>query len=375
MLGTTLPTPMYALYAQRLHFGVLTTTIIFATYAAGVLTALLLFGRWSDVLGRRPLLIAGAVCSIASAIVFLTAGPVGQLLVGRVLSGLSAGIYAGAATAAVIESATPKWRARAPAIATAATTGGLALGPLLAGFLVEYAAWPLHLVFVVNLALLVPVTAALCFVPETAAVRRGVWPGVQRLAIPRDLWSLFLRAAIAGFAGFAVLGLFTAVAPSFLASVIGVGNHAVAGGIVFAVLGISTLAQIVYPGRDPGIALVLGCAVLAVGTLVIGIALAAESLVALICAAVLCGVGQGISFSRGLGAVAAATPIARRAEVTSTYFVIAYIALTLPVVGVGFAARAWGLRTAGIAFTLVVAVLPVVALVATVLANRRADRK
>src|ERR1700753_960082 len=60
MIGTTLPTPMYALYAQRMHFAVFTTTIIFATYAIGVLAALLLFGRWSDALGRRPVLLAGA---------------------------------------------------------------------------------------------------------------------------------------------------------------------------------------------------------------------------------------------------------------------------------------------------------------------------
>ena len=35
MVGTTLPTPMYALYADRMHFAVLTTTVIFASYAVG----------------------------------------------------------------------------------------------------------------------------------------------------------------------------------------------------------------------------------------------------------------------------------------------------------------------------------------------------
>ncbi|MBJ7385196.1 MAG: MFS transporter, partial [Mycolicibacterium sp.] len=43
-MGTTLPTPIYALYAERMHFDVLTTTVIFSTYAVGVLTALLVFG-------------------------------------------------------------------------------------------------------------------------------------------------------------------------------------------------------------------------------------------------------------------------------------------------------------------------------------------
>jgi hypothetical protein len=33
MVGTTLPTPIYALHAERMHFSVLTTTLIVAVYA------------------------------------------------------------------------------------------------------------------------------------------------------------------------------------------------------------------------------------------------------------------------------------------------------------------------------------------------------
>ena len=107
MLGTTLPSPMYSLYAEHLHFAVLTTTVIFAAYAGGVLFALLAFGSWSDAIGRRPVLLAGALCAIASAGVFLAAGTLPMLLVGRLLSGLSAGLFTGTATAAVIEAAPP----------------------------------------------------------------------------------------------------------------------------------------------------------------------------------------------------------------------------------------------------------------------------
>ncbi len=82
MVGTTLPTPMYALFAADLHFHVLTTTIIFAAYAGGVLFALLAFGRWSDVVGRRPVLLAGIGFAVASAIVFVLADSVTELLIG-----------------------------------------------------------------------------------------------------------------------------------------------------------------------------------------------------------------------------------------------------------------------------------------------------
>jgi len=67
MVGTTLPTPMYALYGQQMHFAVLTTTVIYATYAGGVLFALLLVGRWSDAIGRRPVLLSGVAFAVAAA--------------------------------------------------------------------------------------------------------------------------------------------------------------------------------------------------------------------------------------------------------------------------------------------------------------------
>jgi hypothetical protein len=48
MLGTTLPTPLYVIYQAQWHFSSGITTVIFASYAVGVLAALLLAGRSSD---------------------------------------------------------------------------------------------------------------------------------------------------------------------------------------------------------------------------------------------------------------------------------------------------------------------------------------
>src|ERR1700709_1354467 len=74
MLGTTLPTPLYPHYEQRFGFGALTVTLVYAAYAVGVLAALLAFGRASDTLGRRPVLLAGLGLSALSAVVFLVVG-------------------------------------------------------------------------------------------------------------------------------------------------------------------------------------------------------------------------------------------------------------------------------------------------------------
>ncbi|MCU1695989.1 MAG: major facilitator superfamily protein [Mycobacterium sp.] len=369
MLGTTLPTPMYALYGERMHFAVLTTTVIFATYAVGVLVALLLFGRWSDVLGRRPVLLAGAAFALISAVIFLFADDVALLLIARVLSGLSAGIFAGTATAAVVEAAPPAQRERAAVAATIANIGGLGAGPVLAGLLVEYAPHPLQLSFVVHIVLVVLAVGAVLLAPETSS-RTGRL-GVQRLSVPAEVRPVFVTAATAAFAGFAVTGLFTAVVPSFLSKVIGIDNHAIAGAAAGSIFAASAIAQLSARRMPPARAVAVGCAILVAGMVILAAALHFSSLPGLIAAAVVAGVGQGISFSRGLAAIAERAPADRRAEVSSTYFVVAYVAIALPVVGEGLAAQHWGLRTAGVSFAIAIGVLSVICLAMILVQERR----
>jgi MFS family permease len=369
MVGTTMPTPMYALYGQQMHFEVLTTTVIYAAYAGGVLFALLAFGRWSDAIGRRPVLLGGVAAALLSAAVFLAADSVPLLLVGRVLSGLSAGVFTGTATAAVIEAAPEHWRTRAAAVATAANIGGLGTGPVVAGVLVQYAPHPLHLSFIVHIVLAAVAGLAVLLVPETSP--RAGRISVQRLSVPPEVRSVFILASLAGFAGFAVTGLFAAVAPSFVVEVVGIDNHALAGVIAGSIFLASAVTQVLTNNVNPQRALAVGCAILVAGMVILAVALQLSSLVGLIASAVVSGIGQGMSFSRGLAAISERTPAERRAEVNSTYFVIGYVAISLPVVGEGLVAREWGLRTAGVTFAVGVAVLAGICLAAILFRESR----
>ncbi|WP_083043321.1 MFS transporter [Mycolicibacterium elephantis] len=373
MLGTTMPTPMYALYAEQMDFGVLTTTVIYAMYAGGVLFALLVFGRWSDAIGRRPILLAGVVAAVLSAAVFLTADSVAVLSIGRVLSGLSAGLFTGTATAAVIEAAPPNWRARAAAVATIANIGGLGAGPVVAGLLVQYAPEPQRLSFALHIVLALLAGAAVLIAPETS--ERSGRIGIQRLSVPAEVRTVFVIAAIAGFAGFAVTGLFMAVAPSFVADVAGIDNSAVVGLVASSIFIASAVTQVAVGGMEPQRAVAVGCAILIAGMVILAVALGMSSFLGLIGAGLVSGVGHGIAFSRGLAAIAENTPADRRAEVNSTYFVIGYVAISVPVVGEGLAAQTWGLRTAGVTFAVVVAVLSVTCLVAILVREAREARE
>ncbi|MFQ6397384.1 MFS transporter [Nocardia sp. KC 131] len=373
MLGTTVPTPMYTLYATEFGFGIDTSTLIFATYAAGVVAALILFGRWSDMLGRRPVLLAGLGLSATSSLVFLMAGSVEHLLIGRGLSGLSAGLFTGTATAMITEIAPPSWKTRAMVAAGVTNIGGLGIGPMVSGLLVQYGPWPLRLAFAAHMAMVVVAALAISKVPETVARQPHTHLGVQRLSIPPGARTVFARAASAAFAGFSVVGLFTSVVPTFLNQSLQIHNKAIAGVLVSALFLASAVAQIAARRLPARAALLVGCTGLALSAVLIGLALGTESLPMLIAAAVSGGVGQGTSFSKGLSAVVQAAPVSRRGEIASSYFVVAYLAISVPVVGVGLAARYWSLSLIGLIFGTLVAVVAMSSLVGTLLAGRFRD--
>jgi hypothetical protein len=98
------------------------------------------------------------------------------------------------------------------------------------------------------------------------------------------------------------------------------------------------------------VALPAGCAALAAGLVLLGLALALETLIALIAAAVVAGIAQGVIVGAGLGLLTARAPTDRRSQVASTYFLVLYIGLVVPVVAFGLVETGIGLVDAGYVF-------------------------
>ncbi len=364
MVGTTLPTPLYPLFEQRYSFGELMVTVIFAVYAFGVIAGLLVFGNLSDEIGRKPVLLIGLGFSAASALLFIFAGSLTPIFAGRIVSGLSAGVFTGTATAMLVDLAPGGNRRLGSLVAVVANLGGLGLGTLLAGLLADHLSSPLRLPFIVDLCLLAPAVIGLVLTPETVQRQAAFRLRLQRLKVPSEVRSVFIRGAAAGFGSFAVAGVFSSVAPVFLGQTLGRTSHALAGAIVFILFSASIVGQLVVSRFSDRRALVVGCVLLAGGVGLLALALAIESLAALIASASVVGLGQGLVIGAGLAAINQRAPVAQRGEVASSFFVVMYVGLSLPVIGVGIAAHAFSLRSAGIAFSAAVAVL-----VLTVLAS------
>lgn len=339
MLGTTLPTPLYVIYQAQWHFSSGITTIIYASYAVGVLAALLLAGRSSDQVGRRPVLFVALALSTVSTVVFIVSPGVGWLFVGRVLSGISAGLVTGTATAALTDVYRGSSSRHASMVATAANMGGLALGPLIAGLFAEFGPNPTVLVFEVYLALLAVAAIGLVLVPETVTGRSKLSLRFTGLGIPRSGRSEFIGAGVAGFAAFALLALFSALTSSFLADVLHEHSHAVGGAVVFAAFGAAAVTQLLlarFPSRPvivSGLALFLAALALVVA------GLSEASMGLFLTGAIVSGIATGAVFIGSLSTANQLAPAETRGRVVSTYFVFAYVGLTIPVIGVGIAAQ------------------------------------
>jgi ABC-type sugar transport system permease subunit len=96
---STAPRPLYVLYARRDHFSSFMITLIYATYAIGVVASLFFVSHLSDHHGRRPHLLADVAFAVLSDVLFLAWTALPGLFLARILCGISVGLTVSTATA------------------------------------------------------------------------------------------------------------------------------------------------------------------------------------------------------------------------------------------------------------------------------------
>lgn len=340
MAFSTIPTPLYAIYQHRDGFPTYVITIIFASYAVGVMASLYLAGHVSDWLGRRRVALLAVLAEVLSAAVFLLWQDVPGLLLARFICGVGVGVLTATATAHLSElrqiSRPDEDPGRSALISSMVNLGGLAFGPLVGGLLAQYVDSPLERPYEIFLVLLVLSAVGIAVVPETVErleERPAYRP--QRVALPSSAKPLFFASAIGAFAAFAIFGLFTSLAPTFLAGTLHHTSRVLAGVVTFAVFIAGAGSQIVFVRLSRQHQLRLGLVAMSVG--LVGVALGGllPSLWIFIVGGVTAGVGVGLVFR---GAVATAASLAgptSRGEVLAALFLIAYAGLAIPVLAIG----------------------------------------
>jgi MFS family permease len=360
MAGVNVGTVLYAGYADAFGFDSLTLTLIFTTYAVTLVLSVLLAGRLSDRVGRRPVLLAGLLVSAVGLVVFARAGATAWLFVARALQGVAVGLVSGPATAALVELDAHGSGQRPALLAGLAQVLGSGTGPLLGGALAQWAPDPLQLSFWVVLGGTVMAGAATVTLLESTRPNADRWR-VQWPRVPPEIRAATLRVGVTSGIVWASLALYLSVVPSYVADLLDTSNLALIGAnsaLALVASGLTQLAALRLTGRRQG-AQGVGLGLLALGLGVLTMASASRSLAVLLIGAVVTGVGHGLAFLNAQDELNVIAPAARRGEVTSAFLCMIYVVVGSAVVGVGLLDRivTFTLAVGAVATTLAIGAL------------------
>ena len=364
-MGSTLLTPLYALYQREHGFSELTLTLIYSAYVVGNMAALLLLGRLSDQVGRRPTTFPAIALAGVATLVFMLDAGTSSLFVGRMLSGLAIGVASGTCTAWVAELTPNQDKSRASVLATGGNFVGLALGPLIAGVLARYAPWPVELSYAIYLALLALIAFFIWATPETVERRVRNFDEVSlrpRIGVPRAIRSQFIAPAVTAFATFALIGFYAALLPSLMAEDLGQRNPAIGGIVVSELFIVAIVTVATTKTLASRTAMLSGLALLPPSLGLLVAAQLGHSMTLLAAATALAGASAALGYRGSLQVVNAIAPVEQRAEVISSYLLTCYLANSLPIIGVGLLSRVSSLPVASNAFAATIALLALGAL-------------
>jgi predicted MFS family arabinose efflux permease len=332
LAASSAPTPLYALYAARWGFSPLATTVVFGAYALAVLLSLLTFGKLSDHVGRRPVLLTALVVQAVAMVQFATAGGLGTLLDARIVQGIATGALLAAAGAAMLDVD----RRRGALANSSAPGAGTAAGALISALAVQYLPAPTHLIYLVLLSVFAAQAAGVLGMAETAPPRPGALRSlVPDLRLPRAVRSEVAIAAPVLFAVWALAGFYGSLGPA-LASIVLHSSSVVYGGLsLFILAGMASVSALVFNRATAQSVLYLGIAALTAGIAVTLAAASAHSAAGFFTGTAIAGVGFGSGFQGSIRLVVPAVGDQDRAGVLSVLYVVVYLGLGVPAVIAG----------------------------------------
>jgi MFS family permease len=339
-----LPAPLYGMYEEVWHLSPLSTTVVFAVYAVAALGAVLVSGRISDVIGRKPVLLAALVAMIVGLGVFLVADNMALLMVARAIHGAAVGSIVVAGAAALLD-LRPEHGVRSGQLSGVSFNIGMTVAIVGSALLAQYAPHPMRTPYAVVAVICAVVGVGVVALREPHSARTRGPIRIARPAVPREIRGDFWFAALGAMASWSVLGVLLSLYPSLAAQQTHVHNLVFGGAVVGMTAFSAALAQMSatrMPARRAALAGDVGMAFALV--LVIPV-LATHSWPLVLAAAALLGATFGLGFGGSLRHLSHVVPADRRGETMSAYYLLAYAAMTVPTIVAGWAATRWALSS------------------------------
>lgn len=359
LAASSAPTPLYHLYQEQLQFSPAVLTLIFGVYAFSLLAALLTVGSLSDYLGRKPVIFVALLLNMLAMLLFISADSVAWLISARLIQGFATGMATSVLGAALLDFD----RRQGPLITSVAPLLGMACGALGCGLLAEFAPLPLQLTYWLLLGLFLAQAVYLWRLAESVSPQPGAWQSLRpTLHVPPQARQALWRVLPLDLAAWAVGGFYLSLAPSLVRAATGSTSNLIGGALV-AVLTLSgALSIYLLRNQEADKMLRLSASLLVIGLALVLTAVHGASLPLFFIGTLVTGAGFGAGF---LGALRSIMPLAlphERAGLMSAFYVLSYLAFSLPSLLAGNLTRVFGLIPTTDGYGAVLIVLCVVAL-------------
>ena len=187
LLGFGIIIPLLPFYAETFGASALVVGLLSTSFSLMQFLFAPVWGRLSDIFGRRPIILAGLLGSAVSYLAFGLADSLTMLFAARILAGI-AGANIPTAQAFIADSTTPENRAKGMGLVGAAFGLGFIFGPAIGGFLSHWG-YSAPAFFAATLSL-ANFSAALFFLPESLPPdKRGAHLRPGRLEAFQRTWS------------------------------------------------------------------------------------------------------------------------------------------------------------------------------------------
>ncbi|GAA4869436.1 MFS transporter [Pseudonocardia benzenivorans] len=328
-VGSTIP--LFNVYRAEDGFTNAGISMSVAAYSVGTIGTLLVAGRLSGHVGRRPTAVAGLGLLLLGCVVLLDVHHLGVLIAGRLLMGLGAGLGSSALTAYIVDTAParPTWLASVASSQTVMI--GLALGAVASGALVQFGPWPRELGYLVAAGLLLLSLVLILISPETAprtpGAVRSLRPSVR---VPARVRSLVPVVAAVSLATWATGAFYQAFVPALVEEQLRTDSSLVLGLVFAAYMAPSALGAPLGGRFTPATAQRIGMTGFLAGWAGIVAAIGTGALPVFVAATVVAGVGQGIAISAATRGLLYGSTVADRASIFSVIYLLSYSGATFP---------------------------------------------
>ncbi|HEY4279454.1 MAG TPA: MFS transporter [Conexibacter sp.] len=327
--GSTIP--LFNVYRAEDGFTNAGISMTVVAYSVATLTTLLVLGRLSNHVGRRPTSIASLGLLVLGCLLLLDVHEIGILIAGRLLMGVGAGLASSSLTSYIVDTAPrrPAWLASVAS--SQAGLLGLAVGAIISGALVQFGPWPRDLVYLVDIGLLLLSAALIAVSPETVTPSPGAWRSLRpRVHVPARTRRLLPVGAAVLLATFAAGAFYQAFVPALVEGQLHTRSPLVIGLVFAAYMGPSAVGAPLGGLFTLVTAQRVGMIGFLAGMIGIVTAIATGTLVLFIAATVVAGASQGIAISTTAGGLLRGGALADRAPIFSVIYLLSYSGASIP---------------------------------------------